>query len=290
MRVVTHNDGFHADDVFAMATLNIFFGSKITEVIRTRDEDIIESADIVFDVGGMYDESKNRFDHHQKEDSGRRENNVPYAAFGLVWKKWGKEICLSQEVADIVDSKLIQSVDASDNGYSFFEYTQDDIEMYSLNTVVRSFCSTWKEVDNYDETFLEVVKIAQKILEREIKIAQDKIEAIPLVQKAYDDAEDKRLIVLDEYYPWGSVLSDHEEVLFVISPNKLKTMWRINAVQSTSFVNRKDLPTKWAGLRDTELEKVSGVLGAVFCHRNLFMAATCSKDSALLLAKKALES
>ena len=290
MKVVTHNDRFHADDVFAMATLNIFFGDKIGEVIRTRDEAQIQSADIVFDVGGIYDPNAHRFDHHQKEGAGVRENGVPYASFGLVWNKWGEAICGSIEAAQVVDKKLVQIIDAGDNGFSFFEYTIEDIEMYAINTMVASFGSTWKEEDNFDEAFFEIVAIAQKILQKEIKIAQDKIEAIPFVVEAYEKSEDKRLVILEEYYPWVSVLSNHEEVLFVISPNKEKNSWRINTVQDGEFVNRKDLPTEWAGLKGQELEKVSGVEGAVFCHRNLFMAAASTKESAIKLAKKALES
>lgn len=288
MKIITHNDRFHADDVCAMSTLRILFGDKITEVIRTRDESIIQTGDIVFDVGNTYDPEINRFDHHQTEGAGQRENGIPYAAFGLVWKKWGKEICGSQEAADIFDKKLVQTVDASDNGFALYSYSTPDVREYVLDTICGSFGPTWKEGDNYDEAFFEVVDIVEKIIRREIKIAQDKVEAIPLVQKAYDDAQDKRIIVMGEYYPWSDVLSKHEEILFVISPSKDKTQWRINAVQKESFVNRKDFPVSWAGLREEELEKASGVEGAFFCHRKLFLAVALTRESALLLAQKAL--
>ena len=85
MKIVTHNDRFHADDVCTMAILRIYFGEKITEVIRTRNEQIIQSADIVFDVGHIYNPDTNRFDHHQTEGAGKRDNGIPYAACGLVW-------------------------------------------------------------------------------------------------------------------------------------------------------------------------------------------------------------
>lgn len=289
MKVITHNDRFHADDVFAMAMLRIVFGNTITEVVRTRDRAIIETGDIVFDVGHIYDEQKNRFDHHQTGGAGVRENGIPYAASGLVWKKWGTEICGSLEVALLIDKKIIQPIDAGDNGYSFYTYTQDNVEEYTLDTLCGAFGGTWKEEENYDTSFFELVDIAEKILKREIKVAQDKIEAIPLVEKAYENAEDKRIIILDEYYPWSSVLKKYESVLFVISPNREKTMWRVNAIQKELFKNKKDFPVAWGGLRDTELEKVSEVEGAIFCHKGLFMAAATTKQSAILLAKKAIE-
>ena len=58
IKIITHNAGFHTDDVFAVATLQLLLGDK-TEVIRTRDEEIIQSGDYVVDVGGIYDEDNN---------------------------------------------------------------------------------------------------------------------------------------------------------------------------------------------------------------------------------------
>jgi uncharacterized UPF0160 family protein len=288
MKLITHNDRFHADDVFTMATLRILFGEKITEVVRTRDESIIATGDIVFDVGNVYDEATNRFDHHQTEGAGARVNGIPYAAFGLVWKKFGVEICGSQIAADFVDKKIVQMIDASDNGYALYTYTTPDVKEYVMDTICGAFGSTWKEDDNYDEAFFEVVDIAEKILKREIKIAQDKAEAIPLVEEAYAKSEDKRIIVLEEFYPWNEVISRHDEVLFVISPTKDKMQWRIQTIQQERFINKKDLPTNWAGLRDVELEQVTGVPGAVFCHRKLFLAVAQTREGAILLAKLAL--
>jgi uncharacterized UPF0160 family protein len=108
LTIVTHGGNFHPDDVFSLAVLKTVFKDKNLNIIRTRDEKIIKEGDYVFDVGGIYDESKNRFDHHQEGGAGRRENNVPYASIGLVWKKFGEEVCGSKEVADEIDKKLIQ--------------------------------------------------------------------------------------------------------------------------------------------------------------------------------------
>jgi uncharacterized UPF0160 family protein len=289
MRLVTHDDRFHADDVFTMATFRILLGDKITEVVRTRDEAIIRDADIVFDVGNIYDPETGRFDHHQVEGAGARANGIPYASFGIVWKKYGAHICGSQAAADLVDEKLVLPIDASDNGFGLYDYRLDGVREYVMDTVCGSFGSTWKEEDNFDDAFFEVVDFAERIVRREIKIAQDKVEAIPLVEAAYDTAEDKRIIVMDGPYPWKSVLEKHDEVLFAISPSKDGTKWRVNAMQSATFVNRKDFPREWAGLRDLELRAVSGVSDATFCHRKLFLAVAESREGAILLAKKATQ-
>lgn len=290
MKIVTHNDRFHADDVCAMATLRILLGDTITEVLRTRDQDIIKNADIVFDVGHIYDPDTNRFDHHQSEGAGKRENGIPYASFGLVWKKYGKEICNSQEVADLIEKKLVQVIDAHDNGFIIADYKYPNIREYTISTICGIFGATWKEEDNYDKAFFEVVELIEKILRREIKIAQDKIEAIPFVERAYQDAEDKRIIILDGYYPWNDVLNKYKDVLFVVSPSKDGKQWRAESVQEEGFINRKGFPPAWAGLRGTDLEKVTGISGSLFCHRAVFLAVGNTKEVAIKLAKIALES
>ena len=89
--IATHNGNFHADDVFAVAALkNIFPAAKL---IRTRDLAVIANADIVVDVGGIFDTETNRFDHHQKGGAGARDNGIPFSSFGLIWQKYGLTIC-----------------------------------------------------------------------------------------------------------------------------------------------------------------------------------------------------
>jgi uncharacterized UPF0160 family protein len=290
MKIVTHNDRFHADDVCAMAALKIRFGDQITQVIRTRDEEIIKSADIVFDVGHIYDPLTNRFDHHQTEGAGKRENGIPYASFGLVWKQFGEEICNSKQAAEMIDKKMVQMVDASDNGFFPYQYTQEHVREYVLDTICHSFGATWVEADEYDTAFFEMVDMFEKILRREIKVAQDKVKAIPFIEKAYQESSDKKIIVFDEYYPWGDTLKKYSDIYFVVSPTKAKDQWRISTIQDQQLQNKKPFPSTWAGLKGEEFESVTGVSGARFCHRALFLAVADSKESALKLAKIALES
>ena len=57
-----------------------------------------------------------------------------------------------------------------------------------------------------------------------------------------------------------------------------------------TFKNRKDLPKSWAGLVDEELQKISGVPDAMFCHRGLFVANAKSREGAIKLAQIAVQS
>lgn len=286
--LVTHNATFHADDIFSTAVLTILLNGKC-KVIRTRDESIIKSADYVYDVGGEYDASRNRFDHHQIGGAGKRENGIPYAAFGLVWKTYGETLCGSKEVADKIDASLVQPIDARDNGVDLFTL-KTDVAPFLVENVFSAFRPTWKEEDDFDTPFFELVALAKKVLIRKIRKAQDSLEAENFIKNAYEQSVDKRLIVIDGNYPWHDVIIGYAEPLYVVFSNARKDVWRVGCVrkEKKSFENRKSLPESWAGLRDEELAKVTGVADATFCHNGRFLAVAKSKEGAIALAQKAL--
>lgn len=291
IKIITHNKHFHPDDVFAVAASSMILKNDF-EIVRTRDPLMIKDADYVVDVGGEYDEEKNHFDHHQKIGAGVRENGIPYASFGLVWKKYGNLICGSEEVARLIEKKIVEPIDAEDNGVAIVKPVFEGIYPYSYFDAIFSLNPTWKEKDkDRDRLFRKAMELGKETLLREIKIANHFIEGREFVEKAYNDAEDKRLIVMDREYSWKSILNGRKEPLFVIEPNLEGETWRINAVKNNihSFVNRKDLPKSWGGKQGKELADESGVSDAVFCHRNLFIAEARSKEGAIKMANIAIE-
>lgn len=293
-KLITHNGSFHSDDIFAAAAFSLLFekNGEPFEIIRTRDKEIIKSGYCVFDVGGVYDEEKNLFDHHQKGGAGKRENGIDYSSFGLVWKKYGEEICDSKEAADLIDKKLVAPIDAGDNGIDLVE-NKYDISPYLIQHAFSSMYPTWRENDlNKDEIFLKCVAIAKIFLQREVKIANDIVLSKIILIDIYKKTEDKRIIILDDNYPFESVLCDFEEPLFVIYPRKTDNTWGVKAITKdiSTFENRKDLPKEWGGLMDEELVKISLVPDAIFCHRALFLAVAKSREGAIKLAQIAVES
>ena len=293
LKLVTHNGSFHGDDIFACAVISLVLekDKKNFEVFRTRNHEIIESGDYVFDVGGIYNEEKNRFDHHQKDGAGKRENGIEYAACGLVWKKFGIELCDgSQKVVDLIDKRLFAPLDAGDNGFDLI-VNKHEISPYFIQQAVESMRPTWKEKDlNEDEMFLKGVSIAKEILSREIIQAKDTILAEELVNNIYNNTQDKKIIILDKNYPCGYILNNFSEPLFVIYPRKADNFWGIRAVREDpkTFKNRKDFPNSWGALRNEELQKITGVEDAIFCHRALFLAVAKTKEGAIKLAELAL--
>lgn len=291
-KLITHNGVFHTDDIFACATLITYLerNSLKFELVRTRDKELIASGDFVFDVGDVYDEEKNRFDHHQKGGAGRRANGIEYSSLGLIWKKFGRELCASDRVWEIIDKDLVSPIDAGDNGQELFD-SKHEVFPYLLQNAMGLFGRTWKEdPEKNNEYFLQAVEVAKKILQREIKWAEDAVDAEDKVLRNYEDAKDKRIVILDKDYPYQVALSRFPEPLFVVYERMSDHLWAVRAVRLNfkTFKNRKDLPTSWAGLRDEAMANVSGVEDAVFCHRGLFMALAKSKSGALALAERAV--
>ncbi len=284
LTVVTHNGNFHADDVFSIAVLKHVYPSF--NLVRTRDKALMDSADIVIDVGGQYDPDAGRFDHHQRGGAGERENGIPYSSFGLVWQKYGLALCdNNQAVADRVDAGLVSTIDAIDCGH--VEGVQQGI---SLSQTISMYNPTWEESPEFDKCFDEAVEFASRMLTRFIASASGSVNAKAIVAKAIESAEDPRVIVLEKYTPWKKtvhILSS--EALYMVYPSH-SGQWILQTVpvEPGSFEDRKSLPKAWAGLSDEDFQAQTGLDDAVFCHNGLFIAGTKSFESTMKLAEVAL--
>lgn len=294
-KLITHNGAFHTDDVLAYAILLKHFrkNNQDIEIVRTRDMEIIKTGDVVFDVGDSYDPNTHRYDHHQVGRAGERDNTIPYAACGLVWKHFGPDLCSSEQVWKIVDEKLVQSVDAGDNGVATYTLNSLNVKSFSLGDVINCFKPIEEDasLDLFDAQFVKAGEFMLFILNSVISSAERKIEDMKNAEIVYNNSEDKQLIICEKHIPGiKKLLSIFPEPVFVIYPDQ-NNKWRVEGVRINpdDFPIRKDLPERWAGLRDGDLQKVSGVSDATFCHPGLFTAGAVSKEGAIKLAKKALE-
>jgi len=289
--IIAHSGNFHIDDVFAVATIELWLGDEPHTVVRTRDASVIATGDYVVDVGGEYDPARDRFDHHQG-GAGEHSDGIPYSSFGLVWNKYGEQLCGSREAAASIEKRIVESIDAMDNGIDVWKPVFDHAYPYLFRDIIFAFRPTWKEKDrSTDEAFLEVVAIARLVLAREIHMAIDAVEGEQKAREAYTHASDKRIIVLDDRYPWEEVFADYPEPLYVVAPRRGNDGWSVKAVRDDfrSFANRKDLPAAWAGLSGDDLAMATGVPDAIFCHAKQWMIVARSKEGALALAHLALE-
>ena len=102
--------------------------------------------------------------------------------------------------------------------------------------------------------------------------------------------------MLDEYCPWKSALDDlppaaSQKLLYVLFGDSTGSGYRVQAVavHAQSFESRKALPEPWRGMRDEQLDEITGICGGVFCHASGFILGAKSRDAALALARKACD-
>jgi uncharacterized UPF0160 family protein len=286
--VVTHSGGFHSDDVFAVAAFQLLLGEESMTVVRTRDDEVIVGADYVVDVGGVYDHDTKRYDHHQN-GSPVRENGIPYAGFGLMWKHYGEEIAGSAQAAETVDVRLAQPIDAGDNGVSLYTL-HGETAPFELYNIIGSHAPVWGSDSSIDEAFFEAVKTARGVLERCILQAQAGVAAAVYAKTCYEAASDKSVVVCDRAIGTGFFV-EYPEVQVVVAPAESPTedTWKAKcvAVEHRNFATRVSFPEAWAGLRDNELATVSGIEDAVFTHKARFLFVAKSQESAIKAAKLA---
>ena len=283
---ITHNGTFHCDEVFS----TILFSKLLEKVIvcRTSDLEKITGEQYVYDVGG------GELDHHQFGGNGERENGVKYSSCGLVWKKFGKEIIKIytdkniDEIWNMMDRNLIQCIDAGDNGQ--IPTIDTEYRMVQIANIISEFNPNWDEDANPDEKFMEAIKLADIVFTNEIKNVISKVNAKEKVEKAISNSKDG-IMTLEKFLPWKEILLESNSnkaklINFVIFPSN-RGGYNIYTVPERlgSFESRKLFPKEWAGLRDQELQKVTTVQTARFCHNKCFICVTDTKDDALKLAE-----
>jgi uncharacterized UPF0160 family protein len=296
----THDGVFHADDVCAVAALLLVYPTAT--VIRTRDAAKLAAANIVVDVGGMYDVDAERFDHHQKGRAGARDNGVLFSSFGLVWRHYCNRVLSALGVPEEhwasvglqVDTDLVQPVDAIDNGQNLYEGGKavfTGISTVSISSVLSGFNPSWhQENKNFDASFMQAVEFAQAVLQNEVGAALGAALAKSGVRDAIIRSANGPIVVLDKFMPWGDqVRDDAPHALFCVFPSETGT-WMVQAVNARAgtFESRKLLPELWAGLRGPEFASVVGFAPAVFCHPGRFICGFETKAAAIAAAKMAV--
>jgi len=290
MQVATHPGNFHADDVFAVAVLQLVHGEL--EIVRTRDPEAQAAADLRVDVGGDHDPETGDFDHHQKGGAGERQNGIRYASFGLVWREHGEALAGSEEAAAAIDERLVCGVDANDVGQTLVQALVDDVRPMSVSGVIAALNPAWDEAlspEQEDERFAQAVALARGMLEREIAGAAAFDRARGLVTAAIRRAPDPRVIELDSNMPWReTVITGAPEALYVVYPKS--DGWGSQAVprEVGSFENRLSFPAEWRGRSGAELAAATGVEDAIFCHGAGFYASAGSREGIVALVARSL--
>jgi uncharacterized UPF0160 family protein len=305
--LATHGGKFHCDEVFAYVVLQLALGLKAPGVdhtlLRTRKAELIEAADIVWDVGGGFDVAGRRFNHHQR-GAPVREDGTPFSSAGLICQVFGEaavaallpattEGCAAKIAADI-DGSVVRRIDEQDNGVAADGPVKRDT--LGLARLVEDCNPTWDDPAAEgptagDAAFGEAAAMVELVLRRRVESLRARYAAESEILAAYAQGADKRVPVLARGMPWKNVVFSHDlPVLFTISPAS-NGNWMVDTVppEPGSFEQLLPLPERWAGLQNEALAAETGVADAVFVHLRRFVTAAKTLDGALALARLAFE-
>lgn len=263
----THSGKFHADDVFSAALLTYLNPDIIIERGYVVPENY---KGFVFDIG------LGEFDHHQ-EGSQVRENDIPYAAFGLLWRQYGSEI-LDAEEAIKFDESFVQSLDLSDNTGSRNEIAE----------VVSLFNPTWDSKEDPNLCFQEAKNFAFTLLEKKFERIKSVRRAGAIVREALEHANN-HIATLSVGAPWKQFIIG-TDIDFVVYPSDRGGFGAQGVPIDRDAIELKiPFPEAWRGKRDNELKEISGLETLRFCHNSGFLIATDALEDTLSACKLAKE-
>lgn len=312
----THDGSFHCDEALACGMLKLLPTYADSVIVRSRNPTILGECDIVVDVGAVYSQAENRFDHHQRgftEVLGEG-YNTKLSSAGLVYKHFGKDILreiLPSSSPDLIDvcykrlyENFIEHIDAIDNGISVCDGSPRYMVSTTLSSRVGHLNPAWNEpttTELYSERFVQaMVMTCSEFVAAAQRISDIWWPARSIVRAAIDERFSSHpsgsIIVFTQYCPWKDHLHELEQelgidpIIYALYPDAGGS-WRIQAVpvESESFSSRKQLPVDWCGLRDAELSAKTGIEGGIFIHANGFIGAHQTKEGAMAMAVAALE-
>lgn len=260
-----------------------------------------------------------------RPEFGENRFNIRLSSAGLIYTYFGEAVIqriLTEQCglpepisADLlrniylkVYESLIQEIDGIDNGVPMFAGEPAYRIGSDLSSRVASFNASWTE----DETKFDAMAAfgrAQQLVGTEFV---DKVRyyatswwpareiVAAAVERRHAVHPSGAILELERFCPWKDHLyqleQEQPETLagqprYVLMENKPGD-FRVIAVplNPKSFVCRKFLHKAWRGVRDADLEKVSGVPGATFVHASGFIGGARTRAAALQMAVRSLES
>lgn len=216
-----------------------------------------------------------------------------------MWNTFGKAYLTKQRnitpdnisfVHDYIDTNLIELIDAADNGYTYERNTHTASEL-SLQSFISSFNSLNGDTESQYLSFISTHTFLDTIMQGQIQNAIKYANDLQKVSDALNNQTDKRYLIFDDEVDYLRPLLElgDTETLYVVMPRGPN--WYISAVNKglDNFELRSPLPQEWAGLNGAVLEKVSGIEGAIFCHKGCFAAANKTKEGAIAMIERSLE-
>ena len=277
---ITHSGTMHADEVFSTAFLDMYLGD--VKVYRTNyiNHDKVQENTLIYDVG------RGKYDHHQP-DAEKRENDITYCSFGLIWREFGKDFLKKYDIEYIdevwsgIDKDIVEYIDADDNGQ--FPKIEAPYKVKTLPGIIKIFNPSYDSGEDESEQFLLACNLAKMILKEEILYINGKVMAEKSLIEELKDITDEKYVILDKFLPYeDTILGDekYNNLLFVAYPSN-RGGYAIKVIPKSleDKTPRQNFPEEWAGLEGEELEQISGIEGLTFCHTARFIVSCKDIDS-----------
>ncbi|VDM07654.1 unnamed protein product [Wuchereria bancrofti] len=293
-KIGTHDGNFHCDEVFAIFLLKSLPEYNNYEVVRSRDKDVLSLCNIVVDVGGEYNHTAMKYDHHQRDFAhtmntlGVMNFHTKLSSAGLIYAHFGKNVISAllglqhDSIIDVLFKKIyetfVESIDAIDNGIAQFDGKPRFMMAIKL----------------VDKEFNELLTYLHK------SWLPARSHIINAVTHRYDVDKSGQIFCLEGGgMPW----KDHfflieeqfhlknDDIIYVIYEDNVNSQWRVQAIpvnERQPFENRLPLPEAWRGLRDAELTKVADIPGCIFVHPSGFIGGNKSMQGVIEMARKSL--
>ena len=199
---------------------------------------------------------------------------------------------------------LIQEIDGIDNGVPQFDGEPHYRINSHLSNRVKTFNPGWieeKSPEEIDELFNKAMEyVGREFSDKVEYFGTSWLPARKIVEAAVNNRfkvhSSGEIMELNRFCPWQEHLREIEgdiggvEIKYVLFKGGSDD-FRVQCVpvKEGSFVCRKFLNKKWFGIRDDELEKVSGISGIKFCHATGFIGGHKTRDGSLKMAELSLE-
>ncbi|EPP35417.1 hypothetical protein CP10139811_1019 [Chlamydia ibidis] len=278
--VGTHDGSFHADEVTACALLIIFDLIDEEKIIRTRDPEKLATCEYVCDVGGIYSPRDKRFDHHQVSYSG------PWSSAGMILDYLKGQGLVESEEYHFLNNALVHGVDEQDNGRFFSKEG-----FCSFSDIIKIYNPLEEEYSS-DADFAFALKFTIDLLQRlRAKFRYDRI-CRDIVRLAMD--KDDFCLYFDRPLAWQENFfflgGEKHPAAFVCFPTG--DQWILRGIPPNldrRMEVRVPFPEEWAGLLGKQLVEVSGIPGAIFCHKGRFLSVWDSQESCQRALRLVLE-
>jgi len=197
-QIATHNKSMHADEIVAVALLNIFTDDEI--VVSRVDHNTTDFSpyDMIIDISKKFDGVK-YFDHHQYKGG--------KSSAGLIWQY----LKLEKQYPKI--SKFIKIIDDNDTGVS----KSGEFEFSSL---LKAFNEDIYNNELQDIQFKKAVDFAITVINSMRKSQNELLEAKDIVNNSFNFDSKKHIIELETFTPhWTTYING------IVTPHIKAVVW-----------------------------------------------------------------